>query len=325
MAEKKHSAFALLNILRENTDKDHPLTTREILALMETEYGLTLERRTIYANIDLLRQAGYDISSYEDNGVGFALEKKQFEKEEILLLCNALHATHFVPEEQANKLIKKLLNTQSKYESDEFTDNVYLPNPTKTPNKSLLRNIKKISNAIRMNKMIKFEYLTYNESKELVQKRDKPYICEPRHIVYADERPYLLTTSPKYTDFTHYRIDRIGKLEITSEDRRKLGKEMDPYEYSRTRLYMYSGDPITVQFLCDEQALDYMIDIFGKDITIQKLEDEKYLLFAKISKTGAKLLAQQYMEHIRIVAPEDLQKDFVNSLATVMESYNRGH
>ncbi len=96
---------------------------------------------------------------------------------------------------------------------------------------------------------------------------------------------------------------------------------MDPYEYSRTRLYMYSGDPITVQFLCDEQALDYMIDIFGKDITIQKQEDDKYLLFTKIGKIGAKLLAQQYMEHIRIVAPNDLRDEFVDLLRSTLESY----
>ena len=65
MAEKKHSAFALLNILKENTDKDHPLTTKEILSLLEMQYGLTLERRTVYANIDLLRQAGYELVSSE--------------------------------------------------------------------------------------------------------------------------------------------------------------------------------------------------------------------------------------------------------------------
>ena len=62
MAEKKHSAFALLNILKENTDKDHPLTTKEILSLLEMQYGLTLERRTVYANIDLLRQALEDVT-----------------------------------------------------------------------------------------------------------------------------------------------------------------------------------------------------------------------------------------------------------------------
>lgn len=323
MAEKKHSAFALLNILKENTDKDHPLTTKEILSLLETQYGLTLERRTVYANIDLLRQAGYDIETYDDNGIGFGLKKKQFDKEEILLLCNALHATHFVPEEQTNKLIKKLLDTQSKYEADDFRNNVYLPNPTKTPNKRLLKNIKKISDAIRMDKVIKFEYLTYNENKELVKKREKPYICEPRYIVYADERPYLLTTSEKYEDFTHYRLDRIGKVEITGNDCRKLDKKLDPYEYSRTRLYMYSGDPITVQFLCDAIALDYMFDIFGKDITIQKQENSRYLLFTKVSETGAKLLAQQYMEHVSIVAPADLREEFYKSLCKVLESYNK--
>ncbi len=321
MAEKKYSALAMLDILKENTDKDHPLTTKEIISLLEMKYGLLLERRTIYSNIELLKQAGYQISSYDENGVGFALEKKQFDKEEILLLCNALHATHFIPEEQTSKLIRKLLDTQSRFESADFINSVYLPNLAKTPNESLLRNIKKISDAIRMNKVIKFAYLTYNEKKELVPKREDPYFFEPRYIVYADERPYLLATSPKYDDFTHYRIDRMGNIEITGDDCRMLGKELDPYEYARTRLYMYSGQPLTVQFLCDNTALDHMIDLFGKDLTILKREDGKYLLFAKSSWDGAKLLAQQYMGHLQILTPEDLREEFADSLCTVLESY----
>ena len=57
MAEKKYSALAMLDILKETTDKDHPLTTKEIISLLEMKYGLLLERLTIYSNIELLKQA----------------------------------------------------------------------------------------------------------------------------------------------------------------------------------------------------------------------------------------------------------------------------
>ena len=84
---------------------------------------------------------------------------------------------------------------------------------------------------------------------------------------------------------------------------------------------MYSGDPVTVKFLCDETAFDHMIDTFGKDITIQKQEDGKYIIYAKTSCTGAKLLAQQYMQHIQILEPESLRAEFTKTLKAALESY----
>lgn len=96
MAEKKQSVLALLVILTHYTDEDHILSTKELLSHLDNQYDLKLERRTLYANIDLLQQSGYAISRYEDNGKGYFLEEKQFDKGEVLLLCNALHASHFI-------------------------------------------------------------------------------------------------------------------------------------------------------------------------------------------------------------------------------------
>ena len=73
MAIKKHSAFALLDILIKYTDENHLLTAREIINILEKQYDLTIERRTLYSNIEILEQAGYKISKYEDNGKGYFL------------------------------------------------------------------------------------------------------------------------------------------------------------------------------------------------------------------------------------------------------------
>jgi hypothetical protein len=86
---KKHIAFAILDILTTYTDEDHILTAKEIMDLLKAKYNIEIERRTIYSNIDVLEQAGYVISKFDDNGKGYYLQEKQFDKAEILLLCNA--------------------------------------------------------------------------------------------------------------------------------------------------------------------------------------------------------------------------------------------
>ena len=321
MAEKKHSAFAVLDILTTYSDENHILTAREIQDYLEKKYQLKVERRTIYSNIEILEQAGYVISKFDDNGKGYYLEEKQFDKAEILLLCNAIHASHFISKSQSNKLIKKLLKTQSKYEAKEFAGDIYLPSSIKTSNEELLYHIRLVSEAIRDNKMIQFSYMKYNDKKKLVPRREEPYVVEPRYIVYADTRAYLIATSPKYTDFIHYRIDRMSSGILIEQQMRKLPKIEDPYEYAKNKLFMYAGEMIPVSFLCNEKILDQMIDIFGQDVFISKREDGKFVLSTRTSKKGAIFLAQQFLDSIQILEPEDLRSEFAKDLQSALTGY----
>ena len=68
MAEKKHSVLALLKIFIEHSDMEHLLTVKDIQRYLDVEYGIKLERRTVYSNIEMLRAADYQISEYGDNG-----------------------------------------------------------------------------------------------------------------------------------------------------------------------------------------------------------------------------------------------------------------
>ena len=323
MVEKKHSALALLDILTEWSDEDHPLTTRQMQDHLMNKYGLDLERRTLYSNISVLEQAGYVISKYEDNGKGYYLEEKQFDKGEILMLCNAVHASHYISEKQSSNLIKKLLKTLSKYEADEYRDNVYMPNTQKTSNLELMYTITMISEAIRDRKMIQFEYVHYNTDKKLEARREEPYVVEPRYIVYADSRPYLIATNKNHYDFTHYRIDRIKKAVELDENVKTLPKDMDAYQYARNKLFMYTGETGSVLFLCNESILDHMIDIFGTDVAIMKRDDGYFALRVSTSKQGAKYLAQQFLGSIEILEPEDLRQEFRKDLEQAVKKYKK--
>ena len=84
MAEKKHSTFAVLEILRKYSDENHILTVKEITSHLISEYDLNIERRTLYSNIGILKDFGFEISDYEDNGKGYYLSKRDFDKGEIL-------------------------------------------------------------------------------------------------------------------------------------------------------------------------------------------------------------------------------------------------
>ena len=122
--EKKTSVLAVLEILQRESDRDHPLTAAQIQQKMEQLYQCPIERRTLYANIQMLKEFGYEISTYQENGHGYYLDNRDFEESEIMLLCNAVHASNFIPRKHSNNLIKKLLATQSRYTAQKYRNMV---------------------------------------------------------------------------------------------------------------------------------------------------------------------------------------------------------
>ena len=62
--------LCILNVLREHSDENHPLTQAQIIKKIEHKYGLELERKSIGANIESLIDFGFDIIK-TDNGCYF--------------------------------------------------------------------------------------------------------------------------------------------------------------------------------------------------------------------------------------------------------------
>ena len=108
MLSEKAYALCLLEILQEHSDAEHILPMREIIAKMQVIYGIRPDRRTIYAAAALLIGLGYDLSVYEENGVGYYLRSRPLEQSEVLLLTDAVYAFPFISTRQTEQLVKKL-------------------------------------------------------------------------------------------------------------------------------------------------------------------------------------------------------------------------
>ena len=65
MLTEKANAICLLEVLKEYSDAEHILPMREIIAKMQSLYGIKIDRRTVYGAVALLIEIGYDISIYD--------------------------------------------------------------------------------------------------------------------------------------------------------------------------------------------------------------------------------------------------------------------
>ena len=84
-----------------------------------------------------------------------------------------------------------------------------MPNPKKTTNYETMHNIEIAEQAILHKIKMSFNYLHFNDDLKLVNKDDDIRIIEPRYIVYADARPYLLATGRKNQRTWHKSCKRL--------------------------------------------------------------------------------------------------------------------
>ena len=321
MEEKKKTLFALLNVLKEYSDEQHPLSVKQIQDHIKREYGVSLDRRTFYRHIETLNDFKYDISPYSENGKGYYLREREFEKSEVLLLCNAIHSSYLIPKKISKELIDKLLKTQSKFTESEFKNSVYIENTNKKDNKQFLLNIEQLSEAITNRKVITFNYTMYDFNKKLVNKRDELYTFSPHYLIYKDEKPYVIGFTSSHNNLSHYRVDRMANITVTDAKITNTIPGKDPYEYAKTKLFMYGGEDYKVILKCNNKILDHMIDLFGINVSIRKIENNQFILTTKSSLQGIVYLGLQYLDELEVIEPLEARKEIYNIIKNNTKKY----
>ena len=99
--------------------------------------------------------------------------------------------------------------------------------------------------------------------------------------------------------------------------------EQDAYRYAKNKLFMYSDQQIHVRLRCENRIMDQMIDIFGTEMKILKRDDESFITNVIVNKQGVLFLAQQFMEAIEIIEPDNLRETMKEQLKLTLQKYSR--
>ena len=75
---QKLKILYLMKILLERTDEDHALTMSELISALE-ELGISAERKSLYADIDALREYGIDVEVKRGKTTGYYVASRLFE------------------------------------------------------------------------------------------------------------------------------------------------------------------------------------------------------------------------------------------------------
>lgn len=285
-SNQKLKIMYLMKILLDRTDETHSITMPEIIDALEA-YGISAERKSLYNDIENLRVYGLDvIGVQEDRTYSYHIGNRQFELAELKLLVDSVQSAKFITEKKSNELIKKIESLASKYEASQLHRQVFVAGRVKTMNESIYYNVDSIHAAIAGNSRITFKYFKWNVDKNMELRHDGAlYEVSPWLLSWNDGYYYLIAYDSVKGIIKHFRVDKMLDIKLNGRKREgeKVFNSLDMAAYTGKMFGMYSGEDERVRLECDNALAGVMIDRFGKDISLIRLDDKKFAVNVEVA------------------------------------------
>lgn len=324
-ANQKLKLLYLMKILMEKTDETHGITMPEIITALEA-YGVSAERKSIYSDLENLNLYGLDIIGEKVDGhFRYSIGNRQFELAELKLLVDSVQSAKFITAKKSNELIKKIESFGSKYEASQLHRQVYVSERVKTMNESIYYNVDLIHTAIGSNSKITFQYFQWDVNKKMVLKHNgERYELSPWALTCSNENYYLIAYDSKEAKIKHFRVDKMLKINITGEKRegRESFNQFDMGIYEKKMFGMFTGEEQSVKLLCKNYMAGVIIDRFGKDVVMNKVDDEHFTANVKV------VVSIQFLswvmglgEGVKIAGPENVVELMKEEIKRLNEMY----
>ncbi|MCM1508457.1 MAG: HTH domain-containing protein [Ruminococcus flavefaciens] len=138
---QKNKMLRLTEILSQESDSEHPITTKELIDKL-TVSEITCDRRTLARDISQLQEMGYPIVCIRvKHSNAFYMEQHDFSIAELKILIDTVQAYSVIPEEMANSLIEKIANLGGTHCAELLKQNRIRFNIRKQTNNSVLDSI----------------------------------------------------------------------------------------------------------------------------------------------------------------------------------------
>ena len=275
---QKLKIFYILDYLEAYSNEKNPVRASDLISMLDRQWGIRCDRKTVYSDIAALQQYGVDIVSLPGKNGGYYIASRNFELPELKLLIDAVQSSRYLTEKKSRELIEKLCSQCNEQDAKLMRRTVLVSGRVKSMNETIYYNVDAIQEAIAQNKQISFRYFDWDFGGKR-KYRDKEYLASPYGLCQDHENCYLLAFSSRY-GITSYRVDRMTDIQLTEEARipclELTGKAL--HDHANRLFQMYSGDALDVKMRFHRSLLNVVIDRFGKD-TMLIPDGEDYFNF----------------------------------------------
>jgi len=322
--DNKKRLMIMKDVLEKYSDEEHPITTVQIIDMLEKEYGVKVHRTTVGKDINDLIDMGIDIQCQRSTQNRYFMGSRYFELPELKLLVDAVASSKFITEKKSYELISKLGAFASIYQQDEIKRNIRTETRVKPHNERSFYIVDAINSAINKNKKIKFTYYDYNINKEKVLRNDgKPYVFSPYSLVWNGDYYYVVGFSDKHEKIGSFRVDRIESTpEILHDMAVPMPDNFNISDFTKAVFQMYDEERAVVELKCTSDMMKIIIDRFGEDIETTTIDEEHFKVTVRVS------LSPNFFgwifgfgEKIQIISPQSVVFKYINLLNNTLNIY----
>ena len=320
---QKLKLLYIKDYLNKYSDDTHFVTVKMIIDML-SDKGISAERKSIYSDIELLRDLyGLDIISPKRGY--FYLGEREFELAETKMLVDMVSSSRFLTERKSARLISKLEQFASVYNAQSFSSQTFLRTRVKNENEAIYRTVDEIFTAIYLDKQISFKYFRYNAKKrKIYSKNGGEYTVSPFSMLTDEDNYYLAAYDENADIIRHFRTDRMESTHIVQTVRRGKDK-FDAQNYLGNGVMMfsmYSGkiEQVTLRF--KNELSHVVIDRFGKNAVLLPADSEHFDVKANI------MISPQFFGWlcglaggVKIISPQSTADEYANYLKNELNLY----
>ena len=322
---QKLKILYVMEYLLRNSDENHPVTVAQLIAELAS-HGISAERKSVYDDIESLRDYGVDIiQSGAGKSSGYYVAGRDFELPELKLLVDSVQSSKFITYKKTMSLIKKIEGLASVYDAQALGRQVYVKNRIKTMNESIYYNVDEIHRGIAANRKIRFHYFEYTVQKERRFRRDGAwYIISPYALSWDDENYYLVGFDSESGIIKHFRVDKMADIDVTDEERdgQDSYAALDMGEYARKTFGMFTGEETSVRLRFENDLVGPVIDRLGRDVMLIPDGDAHFTVRTNI------IVSPQFFAWIcgfgnraKILGPESVVEKMREHMASITALY----
>ena len=293
---QKIKTLLVAKIINEISDENHSISASDIVDALESDYGISAEKKSIYRDIALLRDV-YGMEIDGTKGGRYRLLTHEFSFEDLRLVAECVYSTKFISESRASKLVETISHFCSQYEAEQLQGERFLADRVKTTKTHIMTTISTINSAMatkwdgkqHIPTKISFQYMKYSINdvrKEVERRKGAQYIVSPYKLLINDGNYYLLAYSDQAKDMRTFRVDRMKRVDLLEEPREgaEVFKNIDLANYTKRVFSMFGGEEKRVKMRFINPLLDTVIERFGtgSDVFYMPDGDSHFIVIASV-------------------------------------------
>ena len=315
--ENRTRILYTLQILQNETDQDHPITIVEIIRLLKERWNVDAYRITVQQDIASLVEAGYPIVAVRSTQNRYYIQDRLFSVPELKLLVDAAESGKFITRKKSRILTEKLTTLATVHDAGALKRNISLADRVKTENEAGYEILDALNEAINLGVKVSFHYFEYSGAKRRKLKNGgEPYILSPYTLTWNGDFYYVVGWSEKHGKVAVFRVDRITDTpELLEEPAVKKPKGYSIGSFAEKAFRMFDADHETVTLLCDNRAMNTVIDHFGSKVKTTPVDKDHFQFEAEVSVSPTFFSwIFEFGGMIKIIGPENVKEAFLQQV-----------